>query len=600
VTRPATRPTNLAAAAASSTRVDLTWSASTDNVDVTAYDVYRDGTLLKSVTGTSTSDTTVAPSTAYTYTVKARDAAGNVSDPSNTATVTTPATPGGSQTFVFAAAADATIDQANPTTNLGANTRLITDNTPVNDFLLRFNVVAPSCQSITSATLRLTNADGSPKGGDFYTTDSGWNEGTVNWNTAPARGTLVTSLAAVTAGTTYTVDVTSGVTMSNGDVSFRVGSTSSDGARYYSDESSTASQKPQLSVTCAVDSNDTTAPTAPRNLTATAPNSGQVDLSWSASSDNVGVTGYRVFRGSTLLSTVGGSVLTYQDVTVSPSTTYNYTVTAVDGANNESPTSNVATVTTPASSDTQAPTAPTDLTATAASATQVDLAWTASTDNVGVTAYDVYRDGSLLKSVTGTSTSDTTVAASTTYSYVVRARDAAGNTSDPSNTAPATTPSSSGSQTLAFQAAADATIDQANPTANLGTNTRLVTDNSPVNDFLLKFNVAAPSCQTITSATLRLTNADGSPKGGDFYTTSSGWTEGSVNWSTAPARGTLVTSLAAVTAGTTYTVDVTSGVTTLNGEVSFRVGSTSGDGARYYSKEGGTTAQRPLLTVTCS
>jgi len=55
-----------------------------------------------------------------------------------------------------------------------------------------------------------------------------------------------------------------------------------------------------------------------------------------------------------------------------------------------------------------------------------------------------------------------------------------------------------------------------------------------------------------------------------------------------------------VSAGETYGVDVTTGVSTLNGEVAFRVGSTSGNGAHYYSKEGGTTAQKPQLTVVCT
>ena len=93
---------------------------------------------------------------------------------------------------------------------------------------------------------------------------------------------------------------------------------------------------------------------------------------------------------------------------------------------------------------------------------------------------------------------------------------------------------------------------------------------------------------------------DSSAKGGDFYAAASGWTESTVNWNTAPARGTLVATLGSVSAGTTYTVNVTAAVTTLNGQVSLRVGSTSGDGARYYSEEGGTASQDPLLTVVCT
>jgi len=91
--------------------------------------------------------------------------------------------------------------------------------------------------------------------------------------------------------------------------------------------------------------------------------------------------------------------------------------------------------------DTQAPTAPGSLTATAVSSSQINLTWTASTDNVGVTGFDVYRNGALVASSTSLSFSDTGLAASTAYSYTVKAKDAAGNVSAASNTATATTQS---------------------------------------------------------------------------------------------------------------------------------------------------------------
>jgi hypothetical protein len=124
-----------------------------------------------------------------------------------------------------------------------------------------------------------------------------------------------------------------------------------------------------------------------------------------------------------------------------------------------------------------------------------------------------------------------------------------------------------------------------------------------VDDFLLSFNLSTTGCSTVTSATLRLTDkADGSVKGGDFYTTASGWNESTVKWSNAPARGVLLNSLGAVASGGTYTVDVTKGVTAVNGEVDFRVSTTNGDGAHYYSREGaaGNSSLTPQLTVTCS
>ncbi|UKS31184.1 discoidin domain-containing protein [Paenibacillus sp. HWE-109] len=79
----------MAAAASSSSQINLTWSASTDNVGVTEYRIYRAGTQVGTSTTASYSDTGLTASTSYSYTVKAVDAAGNLSGPSNTATATT-------------------------------------------------------------------------------------------------------------------------------------------------------------------------------------------------------------------------------------------------------------------------------------------------------------------------------------------------------------------------------------------------------------------------------------------------------------------------------------------------------------------------------
>ena len=92
-----------------------------------------------------------------------------------------------------------------------------------------------------------------------------------------------------------------------------------------------------------------------------------------------------------------------------------------------------------APADITAPSAPANLTATTHSASQVDLSWTGSTDNVGIAGYDIYRNGSLLTSVgMVTSYSDTNLTLGTTYSYQVKARDVAGNTSVFSNSASVT------------------------------------------------------------------------------------------------------------------------------------------------------------------
>ena len=87
---PPSAPSGLTATATSSSSVSLSWTASTDNVGVTGYNILRNGVQVGTSTTTSYTDNTVASNTAYTYTVIAYDAAGNISTPSNSATVTTP------------------------------------------------------------------------------------------------------------------------------------------------------------------------------------------------------------------------------------------------------------------------------------------------------------------------------------------------------------------------------------------------------------------------------------------------------------------------------------------------------------------------------
>lgn len=184
--------------------------------------------------------------------------------------------------------------------------------------------------------------------------------------------------------------------------------------------------------------NDTTAPTAPvLTATATAPNT--VALSWSASTDANGIANYFIVRGGVTLTQVGASTLTYTDTTTSGSTTYSYYIIAKDTIGNPT-SSNTATVTTPAALDTTPPSTPTNLAGSAISSTQINLTWTASTDNIKVAGYDVYRGGSKVATVTTTSFGDAGLTAGTAYSYYVIAKDAAGNPSPQSATINIATP----------------------------------------------------------------------------------------------------------------------------------------------------------------
>jgi uncharacterized delta-60 repeat protein len=180
---------------------------------------------------------------------------------------------------------------------------------------------------------------------------------------------------------------------------------------------------------------DTTPPAAPTGLTATFnPSTNAIDLSWTAATDNVGVTGYRVFRDGGLINTVNGT--TFSDA--GQSGTHSYGVTAIDAAGNESGLSNIASATA-GGGDITPPAAPTGLTATANLATRtIELSWTASTDDVGVTGYRVFRDNGTtpISTVTGTTFNDPNQLG--THVYAVAAIDAAGNQSALSNSATAT------------------------------------------------------------------------------------------------------------------------------------------------------------------
>lgn len=189
--------------------------------------------------------------------------------------------------------------------------------------------------------------------------------------------------------------------------------------------------------TVTIQNGDQQAPTVPANVSATAPAYNKITLNWTASTDNTGVTGYTVQRNGVFLAT--SAVVGYYDGTVSPNTSYNYQINAYDAAGNKSAFSTAVTVKTPSAPDTQAPSVPLGLSANAASASQINLAWQASTDNIGVTNYDVYRGSTKIATVSTTSFGDTGLQANTAYSYTVQARDAAGNTSAPSAAASATT-----------------------------------------------------------------------------------------------------------------------------------------------------------------
>jgi chitodextrinase len=167
-------------------------------------------------------------------------------------------------------------------------------------------------------------------------------------------------------------------------------------------------------------------PSAPGGLSGVPFGAHAVDLSWSAATDNVAVTGYRLQRDGVDLGTLAPSVHSYQDSGLTAETAYHYTVVAYDGSGNDGPAAAVTVITPP--DDTVAPTAPTDLVGVPTAAT-VKLTWTAGTDDQNVAGYRVSRNGVAVATVTGTTWTDTKRTPRTTYAYDVVTLDRAANPS---------------------------------------------------------------------------------------------------------------------------------------------------------------------------
>src|SRR5262249_48852180 len=157
-----------------------------------------------------------------------------------------------------------------------------------------------------------------------------------------------------------------------------------DEVRIYNRALSQAEIQNDMNTPLGTGTSDTQPPTAPSGLSATPISVSQIDLSWTASSDNVGVTGYLVEScqgaGCATLTQIGSASSTsYSSTGLILGTSYSYRIRAADAAGNLSNYSSVVTAVTQAV-DATPPTAPSNLTATAVSSSQITLTWTASTD----------------------------------------------------------------------------------------------------------------------------------------------------------------------------------------------------------------------------
>ncbi len=500
-------------------QISLAWDAATDNVGVDHYDVYMDGGLRGSAAATSSpkyvdknSPTNKAPgdlwpSSTHTYYIEAVDVAGNKSpdaiaiDNPCTATAETgaviitahtdadpsaPTAPTGvAATFHHTVSQPITVDltwnastddfyvdhydiyrdlhvighvsaslplKFTDTTNTHseADSKVLSENTTVKYLVQAVDEVKQSSISSNQVTIItdtapptmpsnlevITVSDSSVSLGGHYTTldgiqHTGWRPATDNFGVTGyniyRNGKLITTQSYAN-GTTY---YDSGLTPC---VSYNYQVSAVDANSNESVKSNVVSAK--TTGTC-----DKTPPVAPTNLAAAAKSAKQVDLSWTAATDNVGVTQYYIYRNNVLLARLG-AVTSYSDTTTQGKSQYSYYVVAYDSAKNASPNSSPANVTTPSPADPTPPSAPQNLTLTAVSDGQINLTWGAASDNVGVVGYAIYRNGTLLTKVSAPATSfgNTGLPAAKQYKYYVKAYDASDNFSVASATQTISTP----------------------------------------------------------------------------------------------------------------------------------------------------------------
>jgi chitodextrinase len=354
----------------------LQWATATDNIGVALYEVYADGALAGTTETTGWTFSGLTPLTNYSVTVRAVDLAGNKSPASVALTVKTAEPPDTTPPSVPSGLTASDI--------LGTSFKLSwtasTDNMAVSAYEVYLNgtltqTVSGSAGVVPSITVTLTGLELSK--------------------------TYAVTVRAVDAAGNQSADSTA------------------------------------LNVTTARTNivPDTTAPSVPTGLSSANVTSTGFTLKWTISTDNVGVTGYEVYRNGTLLATVTGTVggtpaTTYAVTGLTASTTYSMTVRAVDAAGNKSAASTTLNVTTSAAgTDTTTPSVPTGLNSSNITTTGFRVAWTAATDNVGVVGYNVYRNGVYVTTVGGTSYTFTGLAANTSYNITVLALDAAKNRS---------------------------------------------------------------------------------------------------------------------------------------------------------------------------
>jgi chitodextrinase len=396
-TTPPTTPTNIAAAGVSSTQINVSWTASTDNVGVAGYRVFRNGVLAGTTASVSFGDQGLLASTTYSYTVVAYDAAGNVSNasaPVSASTLSSLPTQGLIGYWSFdensgSIAADTSGNGHNGTVTgavwtagkinsalsfNGGTSGVATGNIAIGSTFSVSAWVNPAV-SIQGRYARIAETQynagfslGTDATGTRYkfiinngtgatglcglvygcaeggTVTSGWHLVTATFDGATGRlyvdGVLVAS-------DTFVAQPNTNLPLYIGEYfagPFYTWFGALDEVRLYN--RALTSAEVTVIFNGAGSSGDTTPPTTPTNVAVAGMSSTQINVSWTASSDNVGVAGYRVFRNGVLAGTTAS--VSFGDQGLLASTTYSYTVVAYDAAGN------VSTASAPVSASTQA------------------------------------------------------------------------------------------------------------------------------------------------------------------------------------------------------------------------------------------------------
>ncbi|MEM7297193.1 MAG: S8 family serine peptidase, partial [Bacteroidota bacterium] len=341
-------PTGLSSSNVQATTFDVSWNASTDNVGVTGYNVYLNGSSIGSVSGTSASLTGLSPSTSYNVAVSAVDAAGNESGQSSSINVTTGAASLSCSSSVSSYPYSEGFESGDGWTQAGGddgNWYRNSGSTPSNNtgpgsaaqgsfYLFLEASTNNSPGQIGNNATAILESDCFDLSGASTATFSfqnhmfGSNVGSLNLEVSvdDLTWTSLWSQSGSQGNQWNSVDVNLN-SYAGGVIRLRLVGTTGNG--WSSDIA-----LDDLSLTTNGGGGDTQAPSTPTGLSASSITTSSFDVSWNASSDNVGVTGYNVYLGGSLDGTSTSTSYSFSGLTAS--TTYAVAVEAFDAAGNTS------------------------------------------------------------------------------------------------------------------------------------------------------------------------------------------------------------------------------------------------------------------------